>query len=99
MPLSGAVRAAMDIDPVRTDSRRAGSRAILMRVSGTNQHYLPAALIGGFGRPVGRRLRDAQVAVRRKPGGAVHSDFPAAETLAFRPGMYTLASGVRQFCR
>lgn len=63
-----------------------------MRVSGTNQHYLPAALIGGFGRPVGTRLRDAQVAVRRKPGGAVDTDFPAAETLAFRPGMYRLSS-------
>jgi len=76
----------------RPDSRRPDSYAILMRVSGKNQHYLPAALIGGFGRPVGKRLRDAQVAVRRKPGGTVDTDFPAAATLAFRPDMYTLAS-------
>jgi len=63
-----------------------------MQVSGRDQHYLPAAMIGGFGRPVGRRLRDSEMAVRRKPGGAVDADFPAAETLAFRPDMYTLAS-------
>jgi hypothetical protein len=63
-------------------------------VSGTDQHYLPAALIGGFGRPApnSTRLRDAQVVVRRKPGGAVDSDFPAAATLAYRPGMYRLVS-------
>ena len=58
---------------------------------GRNQHYLPAALIGGFGRPW-HQVGDAQVAVRRKPGGAVDSDFPAAETLAYRRGMYSLAS-------
>jgi len=59
-----------------------------MRVNRTNHHYLPAALIGGFGRPTASgRLRDAEVAVRRKPGGAVDSDFPAAAALAFRPGM------------
>jgi hypothetical protein len=64
-----------------------------MRVSGTNQHYLPAVLIGGFGRPTASGgLRKATVAVRRKPGGAVDSDFPAAEDIAFRPGMYRLAS-------
>ena len=63
-----------------------------MRMRGRNQHYLPAVLIGGFGRPVGTRLRDAQVAVRRKPGGAVDTDFPAAETLAFRRDMYRLSS-------
>lgn len=63
-----------------------------MRVSVRAQHYLPAVLIGGFGRPVGTRRRDAQVAVRRKPGGAVDADVPAVETLAFRRDMYRLAS-------
>src|SRR5438309_163918 len=86
-------------EPVRADSRRPGSCVILMRVSGTDQHYLPAVLIGGFGRPTSRRLRTAQVAVRRKPGGAVDSDFPAAETLAFRPGMYRLSSPPAGFDR
>jgi hypothetical protein len=65
---------------------------ILVRVSGSDQHYLPAALIGGFGRPVGGKRRHAQVAVRRKPGGAVDADFPAAETLASRKNMYRLVS-------
>jgi len=78
--------------PIWADSRQLDSRAILVGVSGRNQHYLPAALIGGFGRPAGRRLRDAQVAVRRKPGGAVDTNFPPAETLAFRRDMYTLAA-------
>jgi hypothetical protein len=32
------------------------------------------------------------VAVRRKLGGVVDSDFPTAATLAFRPGMYRLLS-------
>lgn len=77
---------------VGSHSPQPDSCAILVLVSGRNQHYLPAALIGGFGRPVGSRLRDAQVAVRRKPCDTVDIDFPAAETLAFRPDMYTLAS-------
>jgi hypothetical protein len=62
-------------------------------VSGTNQHYLPASLIGGFGRPAaGGRLREARVAVRRKITGTVDSGYPKAETLAYRPGMYRLAA-------
>lgn len=62
-------------------------------MSGTNQHYLPASLIGGFGLPPARgKLREARVAVRRKATGAVDSGFPKAETLAYRPGMYRLAS-------
>jgi hypothetical protein len=62
-------------------------------VSGTNQHYLPASLIGGFGQPAASgKLREARVAVRRKATGAVDSGFPKAETLAYRPGMYRLAS-------
>jgi len=62
-------------------------------VSGRNQHYLPASLIGGFGKPAASgKLREARVAVRRTVTGAVDSGFPKAETLAFRPGMYRLAS-------
>ncbi len=96
-PLTHAGRWSMPGLPgsavVRLISRRADSCAILVRVTGTNQHYLPAVIIGGFGRPVpSRRLRDAQVAVRRKPDGAVDGDFPAAATLAYRPDMYRLVS-------
>ena len=62
-------------------------------MSGTNQHYLPAALIGGFGLPpASGKLREATVAVRRKATGAVDGGFPTAETLAFRRGMYRLTS-------
>jgi hypothetical protein len=62
-------------------------------VSGDNQHYQPAALIGSFGRPApSGRPREARVAVRRKATGAVDSGFPKAEKLAYRPGMYRLAS-------
>jgi hypothetical protein len=53
-------------------------------VSGRNQHYLPASLIGGFGRLAGsRKPREARVAVRRKVTGAVDTGFPKAETLAW----------------
>ena len=66
---------------------------ILRRMSGTKQHYLPASLIGSFGRPAASgKLREAQVAVRRKATGAVDTGYPKAETLAYRPGMYRLAS-------
>ena len=62
-------------------------------MSGTKQHYLPASLIGGFGRPAASgKLREARVTVRRKVTGAVDAGVPKAETLAYRPGMYRLAS-------
>ncbi len=62
-------------------------------MSGTNQHYQPAALIGSFGSPApSGKLREARVAVRRKATGAVDNGFPKAEKLAYRPGMYRLAS-------
>ena len=62
-------------------------------MSGTNQHYQPAALIGSFGLPApGGKLREARVAVRRKATGAVDAGLPKAEKLAYRPGMYRLAS-------
>jgi hypothetical protein len=62
-------------------------------VSGKNQHYLPASLIGGFGRPAASgKLREARVAVRRKATGAVDAGCPKAEALAYRPGMYRLAA-------
>jgi hypothetical protein len=48
---------------------------MLVRVTGTKQHYLPASLIGGFGRPAASgRLREATVAVRRKATGNVTGD-------------------------
>ena len=62
-------------------------------MSGDNQHYQPAALIGGFGLPAPNgKLREARVAVRRKATGAVDTGFPKAEKLAYRKGMYRLAS-------
>jgi hypothetical protein len=62
-------------------------------VSGKKQHYLPASLIGGFGKPAAsNKLREACVAVRRKATGAVDTGFPKAETLAYQPEMYRLAA-------
>lgn len=62
-------------------------------MSGTKQHYQPAALIGSFGSPApSGKLREARVAVRRKATGAVDNGFPKAEKLAYQPGMYRLAS-------
>ena len=62
-------------------------------MTGAKQHYLPASLIGGFGRPAASgKLREARVAVRRKATGAVDRGFAKAETLAYRPEMYRLAS-------
>jgi hypothetical protein len=79
--------------PVAENSRHRVLPGILKRVSGKNQHYLPAALIGGFGRPASSgKLREAPVAVRRKATGAVDSGFPKAEKLASQPEMYRLAS-------
>lgn len=75
------------------DSRPPAVSGILVRVSGTNQHYLPASLIGGFGQPAASgKLREARIAVRRKATGAVDAGFPKAETLAWRPGMYRLTA-------
>lgn len=66
-------------------------------MSGDNQHYQAAALIGGFGLPApSGKLREARVAVRRKATGAVDGGFPKAEKLAFQPGMYRLASPRRR---
>lgn len=62
-------------------------------MSGVRQHYQPAALIAGFGRPApSGKLREAKVAVRRKATGAVDAGCPKAERLAYRAGMYRLAS-------
>ena len=78
---------------VPADSRPPAVSGILVRVSGTNQHYLPASLIGGFGQPAASgKLREARIAVRRKATGAVDAGFPKAETLAWRPGMYRLTA-------
>ena len=61
---------------------------------GGRQHYQPAALIGGFGRPAADGdLRNAEVAVRRKlPEDKMLPGHQKAENVAFRRGMYTLAS-------
>ena len=78
---------------VPADSRCPARSGILNRVSGKDQHYLPASLIGGFGQPAASgKLREARVAVRRKATGAVDTGFPKAEKLAYRPGMYRLAA-------
>lgn len=58
-------------------------------MSGDDQHYLPAALIGGFGVVrAGKPLRKAQIVVRELASGEVH---PAtAEDVAFRRALYRL---------
>jgi hypothetical protein len=67
---------------------------IPLRVTGAYQHYLPAVLIGGFGRlPAGSGpLREAEVAVRDRATGVVDRRVRKAKTLAARPRMYRLAS-------
>jgi hypothetical protein len=63
------------------------------RMASPRQHYLPASLIGGFGQPSkSGRLREANVAVRRKVTGAVDDRFPRAESLAYRRGVYRLST-------
>jgi hypothetical protein len=84
-------RSAPELVP--DDSRDPVPAGILSRVSGTIQHYQPAALVGSFGSPApSGKLREARVAIRRKATGAVDNGFPKAERLAYRPGMYRLAS-------
>lgn len=63
-------------------------------MTGANQHYLPAVLIGGFGRLPAQSgpLREAEVAVRDRATGVVDSRLRKARTLAARSGMYRLAS-------
>ncbi|HVX21284.1 MAG TPA: DUF4238 domain-containing protein [Acidimicrobiales bacterium] len=62
-------------------------------MSGRNQHYLPASLIGGFGLPAASgRLREARVAVRRKRTGQVDRGLPKAATLAVSRGTYRLTN-------
>jgi hypothetical protein len=63
--------------------------AILVLMTGDNQHYLPAALIGGFGeRRPGLPLRKARIVVRELSSGCIHT--AAAEDVAFRPALYRL---------
>lgn len=60
-----------------------------MLISGSNQHYLPASLIGGFGvASKGRGLREATVAFRSIATGNVYLD--KAENLAYRKDTYRL---------
>ncbi len=58
-------------------------------MSGDDQHYLPAALIGGFGIVrAGKPLRKAQIVVRELASGQVHR--ATAEDVAFRRALYRL---------
>lgn len=60
-------------------------------MAGDRQHYIPAALIGGFGRPaVDRRLRHATVAVRKQSTGLVVPVFPTADSVGVGKGVYRL---------
>lgn len=61
----------------------------LATMAGDDQHYLPAALIGGFGTArAGKPLRKAQIVVRELATGEVH---PAtAEDVASRRALYRL---------
>jgi len=62
-------------------------------MSGKQQHYLPAVLIGGFGvAAASGRLREATVAVRRTATGAVDPVDPRAESIASLPGIYRLTA-------
>ena len=57
--------------------------------SGDDQHYLSAALIGGFGIVcAGKPLRKAQIVVRELASGEVH--LATAEDVAFRRALYRL---------
>ena len=57
--------------------------------SGAKQHYVPAALIGGFGRTADReRLRDAVVCWRQR--GWAGTRETSAEAIGWRLGMYRL---------
>jgi hypothetical protein len=90
---NAGIRAGAPSPCGQADSRCPAGSGILNRMSGKDQHYLPAALIGGFGQPAANgKLREARVAVRRKATGAVDTGFPKAEKLAYRPGMYRLAA-------
>lgn len=60
-------------------------------MAGDRQHYIPAALIGGFGRPAADgRLRHATVAVRLQATGAVLPRFRKAETVGYEKRIYRL---------
>lgn len=58
-------------------------------VPAREQHHLPAALIGGFGRPVGTRLRDAEVLWRRREWSAPNGPV-AARYIGWKKDMYRL---------
>ncbi len=61
----------------------------VVTVSGDHQHYLSAALIGGFGiARAGKPLRKAQIVVRELASGEVHR--AAAEDVAHRRALYRL---------
>src|ERR1700674_1532053 len=57
---------------------------------GREQHYLPASVIGGFGRLRGSRRRTALMAVRDKTTPSIQ--FKSARDVAFEPDLYTLTN-------
>jgi hypothetical protein len=60
-------------------------------MTGEMQHYLPAALIGGFGiRRDGKELRKAKIVVRELASGLVHE--ANAEDVAWQPALYRLGN-------
>jgi hypothetical protein len=63
---------------------------MLASVTGAKQHFLPAAVIGGFGRrATGERLRDAEVVWRRREWD--HPQSTKARYIGYVNGMYRLA--------
>jgi hypothetical protein len=56
---------------------------------GAKQHFIPAAIIGGFGPPKGSVLRDAVMAVRRW-GNPKRVFNKTAENIGWLPNLYTL---------
>jgi hypothetical protein len=58
-------------------------------MSGAKQHFIPAAIIGGFGQPKGSVLRDAVMAVWRW-GNPKRVFNKTAEKIGWLPNLYTL---------
>ena len=60
-----------------------------LRMAKPRQHWLPAAVIGGFGDTSDATGRDAVVVVRRKPSGIVA--LSKASSVGYERGLYTLS--------
>lgn len=64
--------------------------SLLADVAGDLQHYLPAGLIGRFGKRSGKRWRTAHIAVRQIGGSGIGQT--TAKRVAFEKGLYRLKS-------